>query len=212
MPLVSHSTPRWIAVPVVITLIFLTISSLLLIILFLPLRELGKETAVTIWILLSSVLSFWIAAMGLRDHSRQAADARDSIPINGNSEHFGPYSYVPRSHLWTALSVPTPVGCLTVKGKGNPPRIEQEAIWNSVAPRMLEVVETAFTILFSPDPDHFRRAGFKLVPSRVIFLESGDCFKVYFSTVGFPSDLLLEPTVVFSSELKAIRADWNLEP
>lgn len=212
MPLISHSTPRWIAIPLTIALSFMLAGTLLAVFYFVLRRELGWEAALLTWLIASAVLGSFFAVIILRDHASQAAFARDSMPVVGVCERFGKFTHAKASMAWRASEIDTVVGSMNVGGRGSCPSQAQIELWDRVAPRLPDVIDAAFEFLFSPDPEHYRRAGFGLLPLFISIDASASSFTFEFTTVGFPPRLSLEPVVVFDDELRPTETDWNIGP
>jgi hypothetical protein len=211
MQLISHSTPRWIAVPAVLAMSLIAVSSILSIFYFVLCPYLDSNISLKSWIIVSTITGTILASMILRDHSRQARAARDSIPINGFCQHFGSFVYFPRANFWRASEVKTPIGSVVVKGWDKQPSPEHVAIWIDIAPKLFSLSETAFSILFSPEPGRFKQFGFKLIPTEIFLYRPIDGCRIDFSIIGIPSNLSLKASALFSNEMNFKEFYWNTD-
>jgi len=211
MQLISHSTPRWIAVPAVLAMSLLTVSSILSIFYFVLCPNLDSNIGLMSWIIVSTISGVVLASIIIRDHTRLAKAARDSIPINGFCQHFGSFVFFPSANFWKACEVKTPIGSVVVKGWDRQPSPEHVAIWIDIAPKLFSLSETAFSILFSPESERFKQFGFQLNPIEIFLCNPEDGFRIDFSIIGIPSNLSLKASALFSNEMNLRDFYWNTD-
>ncbi len=150
MPLISHRTSRWIAVPVIFlssTLFFFIVCGAILALPTILLQSSRSPSWIFFfgWVSLLPALGFsiWVTLLMLKDHKKQAADALVVHWVTHFAGPFGEFATHVSGAVWRTPGIRSGSHCLSLCGQASEPSEADFELWKRVEVRLDEIVEIA---------------------------------------------------------------------